>query len=47
PNNDLTNHLSEQSADEDIGCNDDDKKSSSKKSKCNNSNGNNQHNRHV
>ncbi|CAF0865593.1 unnamed protein product [Rotaria sordida] len=40
-NNDLTNHISEQSADEDIACNDDDKKSSNKKSKCNNSNGNN------
>ncbi|CAF2701023.1 unnamed protein product [Rotaria sp. Silwood2] len=41
PNNDLTNNLSEQSADEDIGCNEDEKKSSGKKSKCNNSNGNN------
>ncbi|CAF4585999.1 unnamed protein product, partial [Rotaria magnacalcarata] len=39
--NDISNNLSEQSADEDIGCNDDEKKSSNKKSKCNNSNGNN------
>lgn len=41
PNTDLTNNLSDQSADEDAGCNDDDKKSSTKKPKCNNSNGNN------
>jgi paired-like homeodomain transcription factor 2 len=42
PNNDLNNHnLSEQSAGEDIGCTDDEKKTSNKKSKCNNSNGNN------
>jgi hypothetical protein len=41
PNNDLTNNLSEQSGGEDIGCNDDEKKSSTKKSKCNNSTVNN------
>ena len=41
PNNDLSNNLSDQSAGEEIGCTDDEKKSSSKKSKCNNSNGNN------
>jgi hypothetical protein len=42
PTNDLSNHnLSEQSAGEDIGCTDDEKKPSTKKSKCNNSNGNN------
>jgi G:T/U-mismatch repair DNA glycosylase len=40
-NNDLTNNLSEQSAGEDLACNDDEKKSSNKKSKCNNLNGNN------
>lgn len=41
PTNDLSNNLSEQSADEDGGCNEDEKKPSNKKSKCNNSNGNN------
>jgi len=41
PNNDLTNNLSEQSGGEDIGCNEDEKKSSTKKSKCNNSTVNN------
>jgi hypothetical protein len=41
PNNDLGNNLSEQSAGEEIGCTDDEKKSPNKKSKCNNSNGNN------
>jgi hypothetical protein len=41
PNNDLSNNLSEQSAGEELGCNDDEKKSTNKKSKSNNSNGNN------
>lgn len=40
-NNDLSNNLSDQSAGEDMGCTDDEKKSSSKKSKCNNANANN------
>ena len=41
PTNDLINNLSEQSGEEDNGCNDDEKKSANKKSKCNNSAANN------